>query len=274
MPPSSPVFRYKLILSYDGTNFSGWQKQLDARTVQGDLLTVASRVFAAKDVDIQGCGRTDSGVHALAYAAHLQLPRPISPEEIEEKLNLALPKDMAILAVEAVGPTFHARHHCLARRYVYRIFTRKSAFGKRYGWWIQKQLDVDAMQKAATLLVGQHDFKCFAEKQEMRKSTAVRVYGVDIDEASGLLCIRVTASHFLWHMVRKLVWILVEIGSGQLTGADIVKMLNDPTGSCVQQMAPAAGLFFEKAIYSKKELADAEGEGAEAEELNRLLPGF
>ena len=134
--------RYRLTLEYDGTNFSGWQKQVDARTVQGDVLKGAVRVFGEVPMDLQGCGRTDSGVHALEYVAHLEVAGNMGPHEVARKLNETLPKDIAVKSVEAAGLRFHARHNCIARSYVYQLRTEKSAFGKRYDWWVQAELDL------------------------------------------------------------------------------------------------------------------------------------
>lgn len=246
--------RYKLILEYDGTNFSGWQKQNDARTVQGDLLKGAERVFGKVAIDVQGCGRTDGGVHALEYAAHLEVISELEPETVVRMLNDTLPKDLAVLAVESVEPRFHARHNCIARSYIYQLQRRKSAFAKRYNWWIREELDVDAMQRAGEIMVGMHDFAAFAEKQELKKSTKVLVHKVQLVEDEDVLVVRVVGSHFLWHMVRRLVGVLVEVGCHRLTDEDVRSFLHAPSAVPFHHTAPPAGLFFERAFYDKKEL--------------------
>ena len=246
--------RYKLILEYDGTNFSGWQKQNDARTVQGDLLKGAERVFGPVAMDIQGCGRTDSGVHALAYAAHLEVASALEPEIVLSMLNDTLPKDIAVLSVESVDPRFHARHNCVARSYIYQLKRRKSAFAKRYNWWIREELDITAMRNAAEIMVGMHDFAAFAEKQELKKSTKVLVHMVHLVDNEDGLMIRVVGSHFLWRMVRRMVGVLVEVGCHRLTD-DGVRSLLHPTSSLpFNHTAPPAGLFFERASYNREEL--------------------
>lgn len=246
--------RYKLTLEFDGSNFSGWQKQADARTVQGDLLKAATRVFGVAPTDIQGCGRTDAGVHALAYVAHLEVASTLPPAEVAGRLNDTLPKDIAVRAVELAQSRFHARHNCIARSYLYRLRTRKSAFGKRYDWWIREELDLAAMRQAAAAMVGMHDFASFADTPELKKSTRVLVYGVDIAEAGELIEVRVVGSHFLWHMVRRMVGILVEAGCHRLAEEDIRALLQGPSDIPVQHTAPAAGLFFERAFYESEEL--------------------
>ena len=246
--------RYRLTLEFDGTNFSGWQKQADARTVQGDLLKAAARVFGNTPSDLQGCGRTDAGVHALAYVAHLEVASTLPPAEVAGRLNDTLPKDIAVRAVELADPRFHARHNCIARSYVYRLRTSKSAFGKRYDWWIHEEPDLSAMRRAALVMVGMHDFASFADTPELKKSTRVLVHGIGIAAAGGLILVRVTGSHFLWHMVRRMVGLLVEAGGHRLGEEDIRALLQGRSDVPVRHTAPAAGLFFERALYDDDEL--------------------
>jgi tRNA pseudouridine38-40 synthase len=248
--------RYMLTLEFDGTNFSGWQKQADARTVQGDLLKGAARVFGEIPMDLQGCGRTDAGVHALRYVAHLEVSSDIPAHEAAGLLNETLPKDIAVKAVELADPRFHARHNCLARSYVYRLRTRKSAFGKRYDWWVHEELDLPAMRRAASVMVGMHDFASFAEKQELKKSTKVLVHKIDVSVDRDVTLIRVVGSHFLWHMVRRIVGILVEVGCHRLQEVNIQALLQGPSDIPSGHTAPAAGLFFERAFYDEQELAE------------------
>jgi tRNA pseudouridine38-40 synthase len=246
--------RYLLVLEYDGTNFSGWQKQADARTVQGDIEKGAARVFGDIAIDLQGCGRTDAGVHALEYTAHLEVASAIPPGQVARLLEESLPKDIAVRSVELVDRRFHARHSCLARSYVYQLRPRKSAFGKRYSWWVHGELDLGAMRAAGALLVGMHDFAAFAEKQELKKSTMVLVHQVRFLTDGEVVRVRVVGSHFLWHMVRRMVGVLVEVGCGRLTVADIGALLGGPSDLPFNHTAPAAGLFFEKAFYDQGEL--------------------
>lgn len=255
MSEKNPSRRYKLVLEYDGTNFSGWQKQTDARSVQGDVLKGAARVFGDIAMDLQGCGRTDTGVHALEYVAHLEVAGKLSPQEVERLLGETLPKDIALLAVEAVDPRFHARYSCIARSYIYQLRTRKSAFGKRYSWWVREELDLAAMERAAGMMVGRHDYAAFAEKQELKKSTKVAVQQVRLLVEGDVIGLRVVGSHFLWHMVRRMVGVLVEVGCRRLTPEDVRGLLHGPSEIPAGHTAPAAGLFFEKAFYDENDLA-------------------
>jgi tRNA pseudouridine38-40 synthase len=246
--------RYRLTLEFDGTNFSGWQKQTDTRTVQGDLLKAAVRVFGEIPIDIQGCGRTDAGVHALEYVAHLEVTSALPPPEVARMLNETLPKDMAVRSVDAVDLRFHARHSCLARSYVYHLRNRKSAFGKRYSWWVHDEMDLAAMQRAGAALTGMHDFAAFAEKQELKKTTKVMVHQVRILTDGELIRVRIVGSHFLWHMVRRMVGVLVESGCNRLPEKEVASLLHIPSDIPFNHTAPAAGLFFEKAFYDEKQL--------------------
>lgn len=256
MSRSSPLRRYRLTLEFDGGGFSGWQQQKDARTVQGDLFKAAERVFGLAPADLQGCGRTDAGVHALEYVAHLEVAGILSPHEALVRLNQELPKDLAVREVALAEPRFHARHSCIARSYLYQLRTRKSAFGKRYSWWLQEEVEVAAMQRAALHFVGMHDYRAFAERQEQKKSTKVLVYQVSIHPGPDVPLVRVVGSHFLWHMVRRMVGMLVAVGRGQLGADDLARVLREPSDLPLGHTAPAAGLFFEKAFYGEEELRE------------------
>lgn len=255
MTGKGPMHRYRLVLEYDGTNFSGWQKQADARSVQGDVLKAVARVFGEVAMELQGCGRTDSGVHALAYCAHLEVSGRLPLPEVARRLADEMPKDIALLSIEKADPRFHARYSCLARSYLYQLRTRKSAFGKRYSWWIREPLDLVVMRQAAAAMEGMHDFAAFAEKQELKKSTKVDVRQVRLLVEGDLIRLRVVGSHFLWHMVRRMVGVLVEVGCHRLTVADVRELLEAPGERSGPYTAPAAGLFFEKAFYDEDELS-------------------
>src|SRR5438105_3037816 len=150
---------FKVVVEYDGTRYSGWQEQKNARTVMGELRKAAREVFRA-DVEMQGAGRTDAGVHALGQVAHMRVASPVkhSPEIIKRRLNDLLPADVVVLQVERAPASFHARHDARSRVYVYQISRRKQAFTKRYVWWIKEDLDLQRMEQAAGLLIGRHDF--------------------------------------------------------------------------------------------------------------------
>ena len=256
--PAVPTrHRYRLTLEYDGTGFSGWQKQNDARTIQGTLLAAAAEIFADDRVDLQGHGRTDAGVHALIYTAHLETTgEKMPPAFIVQRFNELLPVGIAVLDIAPCHARFHARHSCLGRSYLYQIAKRKSAFHKKYVWWVKERLDGAAMAEAAQLFAGMHDFASFAEKQELKKSTLVMLNGLYISENAEMLRLRVVGSHFLWRMVRRLAGVLVDVGRGNLAKDEVAACLAGPSEIPSRLTAPASGLFFEQAFYDEREFAD------------------
>src|SRR5688500_3385434 len=160
--PSVIMTTFTILLEYDGTRYSGWQDQKNARTVMGELKKAAREVFG-ESVEMQGAGRTDAGVHALGQVMHIKVASPVrhSPDTIRRRLNDLIPADIVILDVERAERQFHARHDARSRIYIYQISTRKQAFMKKYVWWIKDELDVKAIERAAAALVGRHDFVCF-----------------------------------------------------------------------------------------------------------------
>jgi tRNA pseudouridine38-40 synthase len=254
--------RWKLILEYDGTNYSGWQEQRNARTVAGDLRKAAEQVLGDK-AEVNGAGRTDAGVHALAQVAVLKSACKIRTEKLLRGLNHELPKDINILlAEEAKGP-FHPRHDALNRYYLYQISTRRTAFAKRYVWWINEPLNLESMHAAAALLPGRHDFERFCEKRGDEDSTIVVVQRAELKRSGDLILFRIGASHFVWKMVRRLVGTLAEVGCGKLTPDDMALLLKSHplpqrmlSYSVASHTAPASGLFLERVAYSAAEEPD------------------
>ncbi|MBI4909677.1 MAG: tRNA pseudouridine(38-40) synthase TruA [Acidobacteria bacterium] len=246
---------WKITLEYDGTNYSGWQEQNNARTIVGVLKDTVEEILSAP-VDFQGAGRTDAGVHALAQVAHMRvkMKRTIHPEQLLRQWNNDLPADIAILSIEAAGPRFHARHDASARSYVYQISQRKNAFSKRHVWWIKEPLDTRVMAEAATKIAGRHDFTCFRalDPSKPDDSPIVVVELCELEQHHDLILIRIEASHFLWRMVRRIVGVLVRLGKGEITMVDFDQLLNaecDPRLKVSEWTAPAAGLFLERVRY-------------------------
>ena len=249
--------KFKIYLEYDGTRYSGWQKQpnqADTKTVQGTLIKVLKKIFAetkgnAKFIDLQGSGRTDAGVHAVEQVAHLECETVIAPEILKLKINDELPSDINILEIEKALINFHARHSAKSRQYLYVISKRRTAFEKKYVWWIKDKLDVKKMKEAIELFIGMHDFKSFSEKNSEDKSAKCLIESLDITEDKMKIYIRIKASHFLWKMVRRIVGVLAEVGRGEMTKDDIHKFLNHYSKEPAEFTAPPSGLFLEKIYY-------------------------
>ena len=246
---------WKLTIEYDGSRYSGWQEQKNARTVAGQIREAAEDLLGCQ-VELHGSGRTDAGVHALAQVAHLraEVRGPKHPGELIRGINSRVPADIVILEAERVPNSFHARHDATARAYLYQISTRKTAFQKRYVWWVKEALDTGAMQTAAALLTGRHDFICFRALDPSRpgESTVVVVDSASVEVENDLILFRIEASHFIWRMVRRIVGVLVKVGSGEISQRDFEGLLE---GQCSAKLdvaawtAPASGLFLEHVEY-------------------------
>lgn len=242
---------WKVTLEYDGTRYRGWQIQKNTdRTVQGVLLR-AARELLGPDASAGGAGRTDAGVHALQQVAHLKARRSLPPADLQWGLNERLPSDVNVLSVAPAPPTFHARHDAKSRTYLYRISRRRTAFDKRFVWWVRDRLDFAAMARAAALFRGRHDFASFAENPEGQESTAVVVDESALIDRGDEIHFRIEASHFLWKMVRRLVGTLVEVGRGNLEPADVERLLRERSAEPAKWTAPPSGLFLEKVRYSE-----------------------
>ena len=238
---------YRLLIEYEGTRYSGWQTQGNTpKTIQGNLIRAAREVY--NRVEVGGAGRTDAGVHALGQVAHLKIKEKVAPLELVRSINDRLPHDICVLEAVPVDEEFHARHDAKSRIYLYQISRRRTAFAKPFVWWIKHHLDARAMERAVSRLAGMHDFSLFTDRRNENESTKVLVDSAQLTEAGDLLLFRISASHFLWKMVRKLVAALVEVGRGNLAPEDFMALV-DGEGTRFEPTAPPSGLFFEAVTF-------------------------
>ena len=255
---------WKLTIEYDGTRYRGWQAQSNTdRTVAGVLLRAVREVFGA-DATIGGAGRTDAGVHAIAQVAHVKARRKVpagDATDIVWGVNDLLPHDVNVLSAEPALPAFHARHDALSRTYLYRISRRRTAFDKRFVWWVRDRLDSGAMARAAPLFEGRRDFSSFCENPEGQQSTVVVVGRSTVVEEGPEIRYRIEASHFLWKMVRRLVGTLVEVGRGSLSEAEVARLLQEKSAAPAQWTAPPSGLFLERVKYPAARPDESGSEG-------------
>jgi len=248
--------RFKLTVEYAGTRYSGWQIQKNAKTIQGEIDRAVRTVTKRIDFELYGAGRTDAGVHALAQVAHLDVVTSLPAETLKRRINDELPSDINILEAMGVPHRFHARHDAVARRYVYQIATRRTAFAKAYVWWVKEPIDAGRMRTAAAAFVGFKDFETFAESggaDAPDRSTHVLVDRLDIEEIGDLVLVAIEGSHFLWKMVRRIVGVLVEIGRGSLQPEAATTLLTSASGEPARLTAPASGLFLERVYYKGDE---------------------
>jgi tRNA pseudouridine38-40 synthase len=207
-----------------------------------------------------GAGRTDAGVHALAQVASLRADRRARPLELLRALNDGLPPDINVLRVDEAHPRFDPRRDAVARFYLYQISMRRSAFAKRYVWWVKDRLDVNPMRDACRALTGRHDFARFREERDVEQSTIVVVKQAEIEIDGELLLFRIGASHFLWKMVRRIVGALVDVGRGSVSVAEFKSLVEASSSKerrgayqVAAHTAPPSGLFLERVVYNESE---------------------
>jgi tRNA pseudouridine38-40 synthase len=246
----------KLVLAYDGTDFSGWQVQPDAATIQGTLASAIGRITGEKVLP-QGSGRTDAGVHALAQVATFVIESPIPAENLVKALNDVLPAAIRIFQAGEAPLEFHARKSARAKIYRYRIYREAVCppFLARYVWHYPYPLDESAMQCAAELIVGEHDFTSFAAVdpergcEEETISNVRKIFESVWEETGDELTYTVRGNGFLHHMVRNLVGTFVLVGKGTLHPEEITRILQARSRSAAGATAPASGLFLVQVEY-------------------------
>ncbi len=247
----------KLTLSYDGTDFAGWQVQPDAPTIQGTLALAIGRITGEKVLP-QGSGRTDAGVHALAQVATFATESSVPTENFVRALNDGLPAAIRVLEVEEVEADFHARRSARGKTYRYRIFRGAICppFLARYVWHYPYPLDEDAMISAADVVQGEHDFTSFAAADPERGSdggpisNVRKIFSSYWEQKMGNeLVYTVTGSGFLHHMVRNLVGTFILVGKGTLQREDLARILAARNRSAAGATAPASGLYLVDVEY-------------------------
>ncbi len=243
-----PTFR--LILEYDGTNYHGWQIQPNLPTIQGILESTIGRV-AQHDVTLTGAGRTDAGVHALGQVANFTSSAKLSAEEWLRALNGLLPPDIAVLSVESVPDTFHARFDAKSKLYRYLLFTRvhRSALGRHKILHYPHVLDLDAMEAATRALIGTHDCSSFQGSPTDQENPVCTVTRLTIDRFGDEVIFEVEADRFLKQMVRNIVGTLLEVGKGKLKAGNVAGILAAKDRTKAGPTAPAHGLYLVRVDY-------------------------
>ena len=256
--------RYSIRLSYDGSAFCGWQIQNNAVSVQGTIEAALSTLLG-QAIQITGAGRTDTGVNAINYIAHFEVPMGLGfeAEQLCYKLNAMLPREITILEICETSDDFHARFDAKEREYCYFIHFRKDPFAEKFSYRMRYPLDIDAMNKAAQLLLGEHDFSCF-EKTGGNNTTSIctvaeaswntyRPTHVSIMNApyqeGDYIVFQVKANRFLRNMVRAMVGSLIEVGRGKKDPSWISGLIAGGSRSAAGQSVPGNALFFCGAKY-------------------------
>ena len=246
--------RFKITLEYEGTRYIGWQMQRGGKTIQGELLDASKELFGAEEVEIYGAGRTDGGVHALKQIAHLDAETALDPLRIKYGLNDRLPPDISVINVEMASPKFHARYDATARSYIYQISRRRTAFGKKFVWWIKDNLDINLMNEAAALYTGLKDYKYFSDEDQEQLSTMVEIKHASVNDFGDMIIFHVVGSHFIWKQVRRMTGVLIEAGRGKLSAEEIATFFKHRSDVPSKLTAPPSGLFLERVYYKNEEI--------------------
>jgi tRNA pseudouridine38-40 synthase len=240
---------FKLTLQYDGTDFHGWQMQGEQRTVQGELTRVLA-LLDGRDVVVHGAGRTDAGVHAVAQVANAQLQREITPDKLRAAINGNLARDVRVVKVEAVEDDFHARFSSTGKTYRYRIFNAPfmSPFWWRYAHQEARALDIERIERAARLFVGEHDWAAFSTAQSEARTRVRTITGLEVEERwserghGRLVDLTVSANGFLRYMVRAIAGTLLSVGRGEMDEDQIRRAISNGERTLAGETAPACGL--------------------------------
>ena len=250
---------FKITLAYDGTRYVGWQRQAEGVSIQG-LLEAALARFEGHPVIVHGAGRTDAGVHALGQVASAQLSSGHAPSELCRGLNASLPPDVRVMQVEEAEAGFHARFSARSKMYRYAIRNAPivSPFEHPFVWHVPEPLDLAAMQAAAAMLVGTHDFACFRSTGSEVKDTTRTITRSEVlsnahppptNHQPGLVAYEVTATGFLRHMVRAIAGTLVEVGRRRRSPESVAALLDGRSRADAGATAPPQGLFLVSVTY-------------------------
>lgn len=255
-----------LTIQYDGTNFSGWQRQPNVRTVQGEIEAVLTKI-CAQPMQINGTSRTDAGVHALGQCASFKGEFGIPTDRIAKAANNMLaasvgtPRqcaDVRIVKVEEMPADFHARFDCKGKtyRYIIRHGCEADVFQRNYAYQLTEKLDAEAMREGAAHIVGNHDFACFQAAGGTPRETTVRtIFDLRVlEQSNDTIWIEVTGDGFLYNMVRIIVGTLVEIGQGKRTAASVAETISSQDRRNAGHTAPAEGLYLKEIYYDAEEM--------------------
>lgn len=244
----------KMTIQYDGSRYKGWQKQnqkgSDVSTVQDKIEKVLSKM-TGEDIQVIGCGRTDTGVHAENYIANFKTESTFKVEEMMSYLEEYLPDDIVVKSVKDTSERFHARYNVKSKTYVYRINNNKfrDVFNRKYSYHTDEKLNLAEMKSASEVLVGTHDFQSFTALKPNTKPTVRTINYINITENNGLIEIEVNGNSFLLNMVRIITGTLIEVGMGKLKVSDVERILDEKKRSEAGPIAQAKGLFLKHVQY-------------------------
>ncbi|CUN93575.1 MULTISPECIES: tRNA pseudouridine(38-40) synthase TruA [Clostridium] len=245
----------RMTIQYDGSRYKGWQKQnikgMDVSTIQGKIEKVLSKM-TGEEIQVIGCGRTDTGVHADKYTANFKTNSNKNIKDMSKYLHEFLPEDISVISLRDVSDRFHSRLNAISKTYVYTIDNNRFAnvFIKKYAYHVEGQLNIEKMKEASKYFIGTHDFKGFSGvKDKSKKSTVRTINYINITEKDNIIKIEYNGNGFLINMVRILSGTLINVGKGQIEPEDIKKMLQSKQRSELAVKAPAKGLCMKEVNY-------------------------
>lgn len=245
--------RYLITVSYDGTNFSGYQKQPKQRTVQSEIEKALKEISGGKKIDIHASGRTDAGVHAISQRIHFDLDNKITIEKLHKGLNSLLPEDIYIKTVEEVNDDFHARFSAIGKEYIYVLnMGEYNPLERNYVYQHNKKLDIVEMERAMKYLEGTHNFKSFTKTDEEKDDYVRTISQTNIirdPKNLNKITLVFVGTGFLRYMVRNMVGVLIEVGEGKRKSGDVIKILNNQDRKSAGKTANPEGLYLKNVFY-------------------------
>lgn len=243
--------RYKCIISYDGSGFSGYQVQPNKRTVQSVLEAVLAKMHKGEEIKVAASGRTDAGVHAKGQVIHFDSPLPIAENKWEMALNSMLPEDISVLSVKKASESFHARFDAVGKEYHYLLLlsSKRDPFQRKFAYQYPYKLNFDAMREASNFFLGTHDFTSFCSAKTEVEDKVRTIETIDFILEGNFLTIRFVGNGFLYNMVRILVGTLLEVGSGDRKPEDIPAILGNKDRRFAGKTAPPQGLYLWQVFY-------------------------
>ena len=244
--------RYFAVVSYRGTNYCGWQKQVVSKlpSIEESIEKVFSRLLSS-EIKIYGSGRTDAGVHALGQTFHFDSTKELDESRFMHSINELLPKDIRVLEFKKVSDDFHARFSAIGKTYIYKIRSAKvsNAFKSDLEYTLGQKLDIEKMKEAAQVFVGEHNFQNFTSKEEDEQKFSRNIGDISIKVDKNDIEISLTGNGFMRYMVRMIVGNLIQVGLAKLTAKDIEIALKNPVRKPSSYKAPAHGLYLKEVIY-------------------------
>jgi tRNA pseudouridine38-40 synthase len=249
-----PVGRYLMEISYDGSEYSGWQIQPKCLTVQQVVQQTLSKIYAGQYIHVIGSSRTDAGVHAVGFAASFAYPaRPmLGKEQLKRAMNSLMPQSVRIRSVKDEVLGFHSRYDAMGKAYTYVInLGEKTPFATKYSWSPKVKLNVDAMREAAVHLIGTHDFSSFTVKRHKIDCAVRTIYDIQFKQFGKYLCVTFIGNGFLYKMIRCMIGALDAVGSGRIKAEDIVAIRDAKDRTASADTAAGCGLFLMKVFYDQ-----------------------